>query len=125
MMKLDDAKITFNPIFKRHFLKGGMLSSQGFDGNLSSLFKKQLIFSNLISGAKPSSMTRATTSERIGDKTIHHVLWLFDEKDGLRDSISYKELRRAPKNTLRTEKYVKDHLENLYKSLARLRNLCK
>ena len=114
-----------NPIFERYFRNAAMLTSKTFDSPRSVLFRKQLAMWTLLSDAKPSSVPNAAMVERVGDRAVHHVIWLKDDGVAVRESSFYLRPRKAREYIRKNETAVREYLGRVHRALGKLRAICK
>lgn len=114
-----------NPIFDRFFSNAYLITTQTFDDLRSVIFRKHKAMWDHLAEAKPSSVPTADLVERTGNQAVHHVLWMQDEGQALRDSISYRDGRRGAVRTRRNEMAVREYLNRLYRALSRLQQVAK
>lgn len=110
-----------NPIWDRFFAGRAMLPGKVFDDPRSVKFRKQLGMHSLLQETKPSSIPPAGLVERRGTGMRHHVLWLKDEGDALRESTLYRSPTRAARRTLFAENSIKRYLNRVHAAIKRIR----
>lgn len=111
-----------NPIYDRWFANAAFFTSKVFDSPVSISFRKHLTMWRLLSDSKPSSQPTADLVERIGDRAIHHVIWLEEEGIAGRNSISWQEGKRGAKRVMAAETQIRRYLTEVYRTMATLRS---
>lgn len=120
---MTESKTTSNPIYEQFFKGRAALSGKVFDEPRSVQFRKQLATNGWLRETKPSSIPTAGQIERRGHRMTHHVLWLREEADALRNSLTYRDPLRAGQRTLAAENGIKRYLNQVHTIVRRLKTI--
>lgn len=112
---------TSNPIWDRFFSGRAMLPGKVFDDPRSVQFRKQMGMHSLLRCTKPSSIPPADLVERRGIAMRHHVFWLRNEDNALRESTLYRSPTRAVRRTLFAENSIKTYLNRVHAAIKKIK----
>lgn len=122
-MSDNPASVHANPIWDRHFAGRATLAGKVFDEPRSVQFRKQLLMNSWLRETKPSSVPTAAQVERRGATMTHHVLWMHNEGNALRESIIYQSPTRAAQKTRSAENAIRRYLNQVHSVVKRLKAL--